>query len=93
MSVRADGRTIGYLDAGAARLWVCPATTSKIWFREYENWDGGVDQHANVILGLEDPALAIPVNEPPNLPYTTQTFAFMEKLHPRSVMSRRAVLA
>lgn len=81
VSVRADGRTNGYLNAGVARLWAAvlrrviasgyvPTTTSKIWFREYEKWDGGVDQHANVILGLEDPALAIPVNEPPNLPYT-----------------------
>ncbi|MFR9774288.1 TerD family protein [Nocardia sp. SC052] len=81
VSVRTGGRTIGYLDADTARNWAVvlrriiasgflPATSSKIWVREYDDWEGGLELHANVLIGLEDPALAIPVNDPPNSAYT-----------------------
>lgn len=81
VSVRTAGRTIGYLHADDARNWAAvlrrivasgflPTTSSKIWVREYDDWEGGLDLHANVLIGIEDPALAIPVNDPPNAAYT-----------------------
>ncbi|WP_425295631.1 TerD family protein [Nocardia abscessus] len=81
VSVRTGGRTMGYLHADDARNWAAvlrriiasgfiPTTSSKIWLREYDDWEGGLDIHANVLIGLEDPALAIPVNDPPNATYT-----------------------
>ncbi|MGW4095214.1 hypothetical protein [Nocardia sp. NPDC004750] len=47
-----------------------PTTSSKIWLREYDDWDGGPELHANVLIGIEDAALAVPVNDPPNVAYT-----------------------
>ncbi|MET7772796.1 TerD family protein [Nocardia sp. NPDC005366] len=81
VSIRTGGRTIGYLNDDDAQNWSAvlrrilasgylPTTSSKMWVSEYETWDGGLDLRANVFIGLEDPRLAIPVNDPPNSAYT-----------------------
>nr|WP_280410884.1 TerD family protein [Nocardia asiatica] len=81
VSVRTGGRTIGYLQDDDARNWAAvlnriiasgflPTTSSKIWVREYDDWEGGLQLRANVLIGIEDPDLAIPVNDPPNVAYT-----------------------
>ncbi len=81
VSVRARDRTIGYLDAEEARKWAgvlrrivasgfVPTTAAKIWAHEFDNWEGGTELRANVVIGLEEPALAVPINDPPSVAYT-----------------------
>ncbi|MGS2809918.1 TerD family protein [Nocardia sp. MW-W600-9] len=80
ISVRTAGRTIGYLDADTARKWAgpirrivaagfVPTTSGRIWYTEYDGWDG-TDSRAAVQLGLGEAFDAIPLNEPPKSPYT-----------------------
>ncbi|WP_329406673.1 TerD family protein [Nocardia vinacea] len=80
ISVRTEGRTIGYLGADDAPQWAgvlrrilgsgfIPTTSSRIWAREYEGWDGD-DFSAYVQIALGKPSEAIPANEPPAVPYT-----------------------
>jgi len=81
VSVRTRERTIGYLDAEDARTWAgvlrrivasgfIPTTSSKIWAHEFDDGEGGIELRANVAIGLEEPALALPVNDPPTVEYT-----------------------
>ncbi|MEV4209160.1 TerD family protein [Nocardia salmonicida] len=80
ISVRADGRTIGYLDDESAAGWAgpirrivasgfVPTTSGRIDYYEYDGWDG-VEPRASVQLGLGDACDAIPLNDPPTVPYT-----------------------
>ncbi|MGW5571478.1 TerD family protein [Nocardia thailandica] len=80
ISVRAEGRTIGYLDDGTARAWAgpirriiasgyIPATSSRISYREYEGWDE-TTSYASVHLRLDQPFDAAPLNPPPTDAYT-----------------------
>ncbi|MFC3965769.1 TerD family protein [Nocardia jiangsuensis] len=81
VSVRAAGRTIGYLKPGDAQTWapplrrivasgLFPITSSTIRLHEYDDWEGRTEVDADVRIGLEEPVLAIPVNDPPKSPYT-----------------------
>ncbi|WP_280217584.1 TerD family protein [Nocardia neocaledoniensis] len=80
ISVRVERRTIGYLDAETALSWAgpirriiasgfIPTTSGRIWYSEYDGWDG-TEARASVQLGLGEACDAIPLNEPPTVPYT-----------------------
>ncbi len=80
ISVRVERRTIGYLDAETAQSWAgpirriiasgfIPTTSGRIWYSEYDGWDG-TEARASVQLGLGEACDAIPLNEPPTVPYT-----------------------
>lgn len=80
ISVRAEGRTIGYLAPSDARNWArvvrrviasgfAPTTSSRIWANEYDGWDH-LEFNTDVHIKLGDPALALPINNPPTDPYT-----------------------
>ncbi|MCP9624834.1 TerD family protein [Nocardia otitidiscaviarum] len=80
VSVRADGRTVGYLNDEDAPRWAgvlrrivssgfVPTTTSRIWAREYDGFDG-IEFSAYMHIALGDPDEALPLNEPPAVPYT-----------------------
>lgn len=79
-SVRVDGRTIGYLGGDDARPWagvlrrivasgLIPTTSAQIYGYEYDGWDG-IEFRPTVCIGLGDPEDAVPLNEPPETPYT-----------------------
>lgn len=81
VSVRAEGRTIGYLGTEDAPGWAgvlrrilasgfIPTTSGRIWAREYENWDDDDEFSAYVQIALGKPSEALPINEPPAMPYT-----------------------
>ena len=80
ISIRAQERTIGYLDPAAAPQWAAPirrivasgfvpTTSAKIWASEYDGWDGP-EFRPSVYIALGEPHLAIPLNSPPAGPYT-----------------------
>ncbi|WP_329405746.1 TerD family protein [Nocardia vinacea] len=80
ISVRVQGRTIGYLGASEEQKWAgvvrrivasgfVPTTASRIWAREYDGWDG-VEFSTYVHIALGEPGDALPLNEPPTVPYT-----------------------
>ncbi|WP_084760735.1 TerD family protein [Nocardia mangyaensis] len=80
ISVRVERRTIGYLNAEISRDWAgpirriiasgfIPTTSGRIWYSEYDGWDG-TESRASVQLGLGEACDAIPLNEPPTVPYT-----------------------
>lgn len=80
ISVRAEGRTIGYLDDDTARSWAgplrriiasgyTPTTSSRISYREFERWDDTAS-YTSVYLRLDQPFDAAPLNPPPAVPYT-----------------------
>lgn len=88
ISVRAEGRTVGYLQredcppwANAIRRVVAsgfvPVVPGRIYAFNavnWESWDGENDPPkefaAKVQLKLGDPHSAIPINDPPSVPYT-----------------------
>jgi hypothetical protein len=80
ISVRADGLTIGYIDDAAAPTWAgvirrifasgfIPVTLVRIWAYEYDGWEG-IEFNATVRVLLGRPSEALPLNDPPELPYT-----------------------
>ncbi|ORW04067.1 hypothetical protein AWC13_01030 [Mycobacterium kubicae] len=80
VSVRAEGRTIGYLAADVALEWAgvlrrivasgfIPTTSCRIYGYEFEGWDD-VEFRPNVRIALGSPAEALPINDPPSSPYT-----------------------
>lgn len=80
VSVRAEGRTIGYLGADDAPAWAgvlrrilasgcIPTTSCRIYAYEFDGWDG-VEFNPNVRIAMGDPAEAVPINDPPLVPYT-----------------------
>ncbi|WP_454561296.1 hypothetical protein [Mycobacterium haemophilum] len=80
ISVRAEGRTIGYINEGDAPAWAgvirriiasgfIPITSGRIWGSEYDGWDG-IEFNANVRIALGRPSEALPGNEPPAAPFT-----------------------
>ncbi|WP_234391029.1 TerD family protein [Nocardia suismassiliense] len=80
ISVRTDGRTIGYVGPEDAPRWAgvlrrivasgfVPTTKSRIWAREYDGFDG-IEFNAYVQIALGEPEHAIPLNDPPAVPYT-----------------------
>lgn len=80
MSVRLEGRLIGFLDAEQGRIWAgvvrrvlasgfVPVTRGRIFARQYEAFKG-TEFWANVQVCLGDPSDALPRNEPPALRYT-----------------------
>lgn len=80
ISVRAKGMTIGYLDPDDGPRWAppirrivasgfVPTTSARIWAKEYDGWDGP-EFRATVQIALGEPMLAIPLNSPPEEPYT-----------------------
>lgn len=81
VSVRGWGQTLGYLDPETAQAWApilrrviasefVPRTNGKIFARNYDSWDGGDEFSANVYINLGQPNEALPINDPPTLPYT-----------------------
>ncbi|MET9492517.1 TerD family protein [Nocardia sp. NPDC006630] len=80
ISVRSAGQRIGYIGADEAQKWAgvirrivasgfMPTTSSRIWANEYDGWDG-IEFTANIRIALGDPGDAVPLNEPPPIPYT-----------------------
>jgi len=80
VAVRAEGKPIGYLGARDEPAWAgvlrrivasgfVPTTSCRIYAYEYEGWDG-VEFRPNVRIALGDPAEAVPINDPPAVPYT-----------------------
>lgn len=80
VSVRTDGRTVGYLDAGDAPAWAgvirrvvasgfIPTTSSRIGAYEYDGWDG-LEFRAWMRIALGKPSEALPLNDPPAIPFT-----------------------
>ncbi|WP_131811383.1 hypothetical protein [Mycolicibacterium monacense] len=78
--MRAEGKPIGYLGSPDAAAWAgvlrrivasgfVPTTSCRIYAYEYDGWDG-VDFRPNVRIALGDPAEALPINDPPAVPYT-----------------------
>ncbi len=51
------------------RFGIYPTTSSRIWANEYDGWDG-VELNAFVRIGLGKPHEALPINNPPPMPYT-----------------------
>lgn len=89
ISVRADNKTVGYLQRDDAPQWskvvrrVCasghiPVVPGRVYAFErhdWENWDGVTadppkDFGATVQLRLGEPAVALPLNDPPDVPHT-----------------------
>lgn len=88
ISVRADNKTVGYIQRVDAPQWanvvrrVCasghiPVVPGRIYAFErpdWENWDATGDPPkdfgATVQLKLGDPATALPLNNPPEVPHT-----------------------
>lgn len=79
-SVRVDGRTLGYLGDEIAPVWAgvirrivasgfVPKTSAQIYGYEYDGWDG-IEFRPTVRIGLGDPNDAVPINDPPQAPYT-----------------------
>lgn len=79
ISVRADGRTLGYIDGEDGRAWagplrrivasgLIPVTQGQIWAYE-SGWDE-LQFEARVRVRLGEPAQAVPINDPPSSPYT-----------------------
>lgn len=77
ISIRHTGRTIGYVADADAPAWAgvvrrvvasgcIPTTRSYIYGREYD----GVDLCASICIALEEPDQALPLNNPPKMPYT-----------------------
>lgn len=80
VSVRADGRTVGYLDTEDGPAWAgvvrrviasgfIPTTSSRIGAYEYDGWDG-LEFGAWMRIALGKPSEAIPLNEPSKVPFT-----------------------
>jgi hypothetical protein len=80
VSVRAEGRTLGYIGADDAPAWAgvvrrviasgfVPTTGGRIWANEYDGWDG-VEFSAGVRIALGEPGEALPMNDPPAVPFT-----------------------
>lgn len=80
VSVRAEGRTVGYISDEDAPQWAgtirrvvasgfLPVTSSNIWGSEYDGWDG-VEFNTSVRIALGDPSEALPTNGPPTSAYT-----------------------
>lgn len=80
ISLRAQGRTLGHIGEGDAPAWAgvirrimasgfIPTTTSRIWANEYDGWDD-VEFNAYVRIALGEPSDALPLNQPPAVPYT-----------------------
>jgi hypothetical protein len=78
--VRADDRTIGYLAPEDAPAWAgvlrrviasgfIPTTSCRIYGYEYDGWDD-VEFRPNVRIALGNPVEALPINDPPAVPYT-----------------------
>lgn len=81
ISVRGAGRTLGYLDAADELDWapvvrrviasgLVPTTTGQIWAHNYEGWDAADNFTAVVRIRLGRPNEALPINDPPMVPYT-----------------------
>ena len=80
VSVRAEGRTLGYLDPDDAPAWAgvvrrvvasgfIPTTGCRIGASEYDGWDG-LEFGAWVSVALGKPGDALPLNHPPSVPFT-----------------------
>ncbi|TDZ94512.1 hypothetical protein CCUG62472_02708 [Mycobacteroides salmoniphilum] len=80
VSVRAAGRTVGYLDEDETSKWIAillriigsgfvPTTSGRIWISEWDGWDG-VEVRCSVRVCLGAPNEAIPMNEPRKAAYT-----------------------
>jgi len=81
ISVRAAGRTLGYLDVKDDAAWapvvrrviasgLVPTTTGQIFAHNYEGWDAADNFIAIVRIRLGQPNEALPLNDPPMVPYT-----------------------
>jgi hypothetical protein len=80
ISIRHTGRTIGYIGDADAPAWAgvvrrviasgcVPTTGARIALSDY---DGAAiaDRWASIYVALSDPDQALPVNDPPSVPYT-----------------------
>lgn len=88
ISVRADGRTVGYLPRDDCKSWAnaarrviasgfVPVVPGRVYAFDvvrWDDWDGrggpAEDFAAKVQLKLGDPQCALPINDPPSVPYT-----------------------
>lgn len=73
--------TLGYIDDEDAPAWAgvvrrivasgfIPTTSGQIWANDYD-WNGLDDFSTYVRIGLGSPREALPINDPPSVPYTT----------------------
>lgn len=80
VSVRAEGKTVGYIESDDAQRWsavirrivasgLIPTTSGRIWVSEFDGWDG-IELRTSVRILLGNPAEAIPLNQPPAVDYT-----------------------
>ncbi|CAM4044119.1 TerD family protein [Nocardia ninae] len=80
ISVRTADRTIGYIGSEDTKRWAgalrrivasgfVPTTSSRISASEYDGFDE-IEFNAYVQIALGEPDDAIPVNDPPTVPYT-----------------------
>ncbi len=81
ISVRHTGRTIGYVGDADAPAWAgvvrrliasgcVPTTGAQISLTENDYTEIDGDLWANVSIALGEPDQALPINDPPNAPYT-----------------------
>lgn len=80
ISVRARNLSLGYLDDEDSLVWAgvirrvvasgfIPTTSSRIYAYEYDGWDG-VEFNADMRIALGRPEAALPLNDPPRVPFT-----------------------
>lgn len=80
IAVRTHGHPIGYLKDEDAPAWAgvirrivasgfIPTTSARIWAYEYDGWEQ-IEFHATARIALGKPNEALPLNEPPAVPYT-----------------------
>jgi len=82
IAVRADGRTLGHLPGDDCERWAAvvrrviasgcaPVVPRRVYAYEADGWGAnGVQMRATVQLRLGDPETALPLNDPPAVPYT-----------------------
>jgi len=82
IAVRADGRTVGHLPSEDCQLWAgvvqrviasgcVPVVPGRVYAYEADGWgSAGIEMRATVQLSLGDPETALPLNDPPPVPYT-----------------------
>lgn len=80
ISVRTEGKTIGYLGAADSTKWAgvlrrilasgyLPTTTCRVYGYEYDGWDE-LEFRPTARIALGNPQDALPLNDPPAVPHT-----------------------
>lgn len=82
VSVRINGQSVGYLDREQAVAYkphldrvivsgFVPTTSARVWAVSRNDWQTGeLKLHSNVRLALAEPHVLVPLNDPPEVPYS-----------------------